>query len=139
MNKIALFLAVLSAPLCADQYVSVGVGPYAMIPNIGLGVVEDMEFGKLDVSLNLSLSRIVTILEAKGTIRIPCEDFYCGPSLHIVREKVDGIRSRVNFGVGLAVGKEFEDSFMQVTVQDNFSSEGMGSIPNVKIQYGVYY
>jgi len=140
MKKLALLLAIMTSPLCAETYLSIGAGPYIMIPNIGIGYLEDVEIGKLDLNANLSFSNITTIFEAKASFRLLYEDYYFGPSIHINHFKADRFKSETNTGAGIVLGKDFHDSFVELSLQEDiFSSKYFNAVPNLKVRYGVKY
>ena len=139
MRKLALGLALLAAPLCAENYVTVGVGPYVLLPNVGYGYIEQVDNGKLDLQGNLTLSKMATVAEIKGAWRLPVGEYYIAPAIHFGFEKSPYFKLRTYSGVGVNFGKEIEGGFMQLCIQDDVSSKGFSEMPNVKLQYGVYF
>ena len=140
MRKLAVCLALMGSPLCADNYVSVGMGPYFLLPNIGIGCVQEIEIGELDFNANVSFSYVSMISEVKTSLRIPYEDYYFGPSAHIDYENHNFYESEINFGMGMVFGKYFDESFIEISLQDKIDFSGDDRItPALKIRYGVNY
>lgn len=140
MKKIAMFLALLSAPLCADNYVSVGIGPYIMMPNVGIGYIQDTELGEIDYNYNFSYTGSYFVSEAKVSYRFSFDEIYFGPSLYVNTQKAKYYKGETNFGYGVVVGKNFEGYFVDMSVQKDFKpSYYKGDVLNVKLRYGVRY
>ena len=140
MKKLAMILAILSAPLCAENYTTVGIGPYLLLPNVGAGMVEKIDIGELDLNANASFANSFGILELKASLRIPFKEFYVGPSTHFNYVFAKDHESLTNCGVGIVIGKAFEGSFIDMSLQyDVVFSRQYPEVPALRIRYGVFY
>ena len=105
----------------------------------GCGYIEPAELGDVDFNANISLSRS-SISEAKIAYRFYVEDYYVGPSIHVNYEDSSYVKGKFNSGVGFVAGKSFNDSFIELSIQDNvISKRSFSEIQNLKIRYGVSY
>lgn len=140
MKKLALFLALMTAPLCAESYVTVGTGPYLLIPNFGVGSIEQTEQGEVDYNANISLTYKSIITEAKVSYHTVVDDYYFGPSVYASYEKIFEWKGNSSVGAGVVLGKKLGDSFVDVSFEkDIITSNSSDVIPKMKIRYGVFF
>lgn len=119
MNKMIAFAVAafsLNSAMACEPYFTAGFGPYAVIPNVGVGARFHDDMGKIDININYSDDRFLKTAQVSMS-RLFFSDMglYAGPSVGLSFHKLKYWGSGTESTLGLVLGKDFGDSFMDIS------------------------
>jgi len=139
MISLAIAALALSSPIAGEPYVSVGMGPYLGLPNIGSGILFYNDTGMVDVHTNFSYEKNFKSFQI-GISKL----FYVDHGVYTGIESNFGVTKfwkytpghQSNFGI--VFGKEFKRSFIDFTVQKRMTNKGI-RMPSTQaiVRFGV--
>lgn len=142
MKKVLYTLVLLSAPLCAQQYATIGVGPHDLVPCFGIGNRDNISGQEIDYSLSISPAHYYFNASSGLTlINRPFNDsFYCGPNLSAGYTKLKYWGSTAEANLGFTVGRDFEGEFLDISIQKQIYHDKIKiQSPSVRVRWGIYF